>query len=200
MQPARGIPPYLSPALILPLPNARRCQDDGGQPTLLSVTKQHPLRPSCKPGPEKLWSRSCLLPLHRLDALLCLPGKNPARNLRASGASGPVAAPTSPPPPPHAPPSLPAPPNLGQVLRSPRTAPPFTPHQLGAFCTARLQSPFRFFLLPVAPHHPLAQLGDLARRLPLPTFPWGRRVELQAGFPGPSLGHTGGLRRPVPDG
>lgn len=74
----------------------------------MSVTKQNtpPPRPSCKPGPEKLWSRSCLLPLHRLDALLRLPGKNPARNLRASGASGPVTAPTSPQPPPRTPPSL----------------------------------------------------------------------------------------------
>lgn len=71
-----------------------------------SLSSTPPPRPSCKPGPEKLWSRSCLLPLHRLDALLRLPGKNPARNLRASGASGPVTAPTSPPPPPRAPPSL----------------------------------------------------------------------------------------------
>lgn len=96
LQPARGIPPYLSPALILSLPTARRCKEDGRQPTLLSVTKQQPLRPSCNPGSETLWSRSFLLPPHRPDALLHLPWKNPDRNLRAPGASGPVAAPPTP--------------------------------------------------------------------------------------------------------
>lgn len=86
----------LSPALILSLPTARRCKEDGRQPTLLSVTKQQPLRPSCNPGSETLWSRSFLLPPHRPDALLHLPWKNPDRNLRAPGASGPVAAPPTP--------------------------------------------------------------------------------------------------------
>lgn len=107
--------PSLSHVAVRMMGDSLRCCQS------LSSTPPLP-RPSCKPGPEKLWSRSCLLPLHRLDALLRLPGKNPARNLRASGASGPVTAPTSPPTPtPRA--AVPAPPNLGQVLRSPCTAP-----------------------------------------------------------------------------